>query len=210
VPLVKALVALLVVRVIEPLALPECTGCGNAGGNAFRATSLLESPRLAPSDSIAGNEIASLKGTFAKVSESRALSLNFSSTAVAPTRFWAPEELSESRWDGAITAETGPIDLTGVAEGVPASTGRAVEEGFSELASSVSGGTTGVLRPAINPTVKPTIKNTIAVMRSPTPFFADFSVTKSCEGESSVPRGDDSTLLVAPRIRNPRNPKRGM
>jgi len=75
---------------IGPPALVECAGLGLAGGGAFRAISPAEPlrPGLASGltvglDSIVRDEFESVEGSFAKVSESRVLSLDFSSEGVA-------------------------------------------------------------------------------------------------------------------------------
>lgn len=114
---------------IGPTALDECAGLGFAGGGALRAISPVEPlrPGLASGltdglDSIVGDAFESMEGAFAKDSESRVLSLDFSSEGVASSSLLAPEELSESMRDRLVTAEDGPVGLTRVAE----SAGRAL------------------------------------------------------------------------------------
>lgn len=108
---------------IGPTALGECAGLGLAGGGALRAISPAEPlhPGLASGltdglDSTVGDEFESAEGTFAKDSESRVLSLGFSSKGETSSSLLAPEELSESMRDRLVTVEDGPVGLTWVAE----------------------------------------------------------------------------------------------
>jgi|ERR1035438_930650 hypothetical protein len=80
-------------------------------------------------DSIVGDEFKSVEGTFAKDSEYRVFSLEFSSEGVASSSLLTPEELSESMLDRLVTAEDGPVGLTRVAE----SAGRALWDGADGL-----------------------------------------------------------------------------
>ncbi len=130
---------------IGSTAMGECACSGLAGGGAFRAVGSFEPLRsgllsgLADGlDSIVGDEFKSVGGAFAKDSEFRVLSLEFSSEGVASSSLLAPEELSESMLDRLVTAEEGPVGLRRVAE--PA--GRALwagADGLPERDSSVSG-----------------------------------------------------------------------
>jgi len=88
---------------IGSTALGECAGLGLAGGGAFRAISPVEPSRSGLASgladglaAIAGDEFESVEGTFAKGSESRVLSLDFSSEGAAASSLLASEELSES------------------------------------------------------------------------------------------------------------------
>jgi hypothetical protein len=139
---------------IGPTVLGEYAGSELTSGGVFRAVSPFEPLRsglltgLADGlGSIVGDEFKSVEGTFAKDSEYRAFSLEFSSEGVASSSLLTPEELSESMLDRLVTAEDGPFSLTRVAE----SAGRAVwdgADGLSERDSSVScadGFTAGVL-----------------------------------------------------------------
>jgi hypothetical protein len=132
----------------------ECACSGLAGGGAFRAVGSFEPLRSGPFsgfadglDSLVGDEFKSVEGTFAKASENRVLSLEFSSEGVASSSLLAPEKLSELLLDRLITAEDGSVGLTRVAE----SAGRALwdgADGLSERDSSISvagGFTAGVL-----------------------------------------------------------------
>ena len=116
---------------IGPTALGECAGLGLTGGGAIRAISPVEPLRSGRAsgladglDSIVGDEFESVEGTFAKDSESRVLSLDFSSEGVASSSLLAPEELSELMMDRLVSAEDGPVGLTRVA----ASAGRALRD----------------------------------------------------------------------------------
>ena len=116
---------------IGPTALGECVGLGLAGGDAIRAISPVEPLRsglplglVDGLDSIVGDEFESMEGTFAKDSESRVFSLDFSSESVASSSLLASEELSESMRDRLVTAGDGPIGLTREAE----SAGRALRD----------------------------------------------------------------------------------
>jgi len=112
---------------IGPTPLGEFAGLGLAGGGVFRATSPVEPlrsglpPGLADGlDSIVGDELEAVKGTFAKDSESQVHSLDFSAEGGASSNLLAPEESMESMWDRPLTAEDGPVGLARVAK----STGR--------------------------------------------------------------------------------------
>jgi hypothetical protein len=112
---------------IGPTALGEFAGLGLAGGGVFRANSPVETLRSGlPSgladglDSIVGDELEAVEGTFAKDLESQVLSLDFSAEGGASSSLLAPEESTESMWDRLVTAEDGPVGLARVAE----STGR--------------------------------------------------------------------------------------
>jgi hypothetical protein len=139
---------------IGPTAMGGCACSGLAGEGAFRAVSPFEPLRsgllsgLADSlDSVVGDEFKSVEGTFAKDSEFRVLSLDFSSEGMASSSLLAPEELSESMWDRLVTAEEGPVGLTRVTE----SAGRALSDGADEPSErdssvfGVGGFTAGVL-----------------------------------------------------------------
>jgi hypothetical protein len=83
----------------EPTTLGECAGLGLAAGGAFRAISPVEPLRSGLTsgiadglDSIVGDEFESVEGTFTKDSESRVLSLDFSSEGGVPSSLLAPEE----------------------------------------------------------------------------------------------------------------------
>jgi hypothetical protein len=108
---------------IGPIALGECAGLGLAGGGAFRAISPAEPFRPGVGsaltdglDSVVGDEFESAEATFAKDSESRVLSLGFSSKDETSSSLLAPEELSESMRDRLVTVEDGPVALTWVAK----------------------------------------------------------------------------------------------
>jgi len=113
--------------VIGPTALGEFAGLGLVGGGVLRATSPVAPLRpgltsgLADGlDSIVGDELEAVEGTFAKDLESQVLSLDFSAEGGASSSLLAPEESTESMWDRLVTAEDGPVGLGRVAE----STGR--------------------------------------------------------------------------------------
>ena len=108
---------------IGPTALGEFVGLGLVGGSVFRAISPVEPLRseltsgLADGlDPIVGDELEAVEGTFAKDSESRVLSLDFSAEGGAPSSLLAPEESTKSMWDRLVTAEDGPVGLARVAE----------------------------------------------------------------------------------------------
>jgi hypothetical protein len=139
---------------IGPTALAEYAGSELASGEVFRAVSPFE-PLLSGLlmgladglDSIVGDEFKSLEGTFAKDSEYRVFSLEFSSEGVASSSLLTPEELSESMLDRLVAAEDGPFCLTRVAESASCAL-RDGADGLSERDSSVSctdGFTAGVL-----------------------------------------------------------------
>ena len=94
---------------IGPTALGECAGLGLVGGGVFRAISPVEPLRsglasgLADGlDSIAGDEFETVESTFANDSESRVLSLDFSSEGVASSSLLAPEEYRNQCWIGSL------------------------------------------------------------------------------------------------------------
>jgi hypothetical protein len=96
--------------IMGPTALGEYAGSELAGGGVFRAVSPFEPLRsglltgLADGlDSIVGDEFKSVEGTFAKDSEYRVFSLEFSSEGVASSSLLTPEELSESMLDRLVT-----------------------------------------------------------------------------------------------------------
>lgn len=106
-----------------PTALGECAGLGLAGGGAFRAINPggplrpgLASGLTDGLDSIVGDELESVEDTFAEDSESRVLSLGFSSKGETSSSLLAPEELSESMRDRLVAVEDGRVGLTRVAE----------------------------------------------------------------------------------------------
>ena len=107
---------------IGPTVFGKCAGLGLAGGGAFRAIS--PAGPLCPGvglpltdglDSVVGNEFESAEATFAKDSESRMLSMGFSSKGETSSSLLAPDELSESMRDRLVIVEDGPIGLTWVA-----------------------------------------------------------------------------------------------
>jgi hypothetical protein len=110
---------------IGPTALDECGALGLARGGAFRAISLPSRSGLASGlDSIVGDESESVEGTCANDSESRVLFSYLFSEGLASSSLLALEELLESMRDRLVTAEDGPVGLTGVA----ASAGRALRD----------------------------------------------------------------------------------
>jgi hypothetical protein len=101
----------LVPPLIVPATLIACAGLGFAGGGAFRAISSREPLRSWPatgfgdgSDFIAGDELKSVAGSFAKDPEFWALPLDFSSEGRASLILSAREEVCDivsPEWLGA-------------------------------------------------------------------------------------------------------------
>jgi len=130
---------------IGPTAFGECAGLGLSGGRAFRAISPAKPLRSELAwgltdgfNSVVGDKFEFVEGTFAKDSECRVLSLDFSSGVVASLSLLAPEELSKSVMDRLVPVEDGPVGLTCVAK----SSGGALRDradGLFERDSSVSG-----------------------------------------------------------------------
>ncbi len=87
-----------------PRALEEWANLGLADGGVFRAITPAELLRPGAGlasidgfDSIAGEEFEFVEGMFAKDSDSRVLSLDFSSEDAVSLSLLVPEELSETR-----------------------------------------------------------------------------------------------------------------
>ena len=152
---------------IGATVVSECAGLGVTGGGAFRAISPAEPlrPELASGptdgfDSIAGEEFEIVEGTFAKDSDSRVLSLGFSSEGAASPGLLAAQELSESVndcEDGLAERDSAPSggveDCEVISLGRFGSAGEAASPGNIDFCASRSCFPSGP-RPTVSPTVR--------------------------------------------------------